>query len=120
MGSVTIWLVQPVSPALDHDALAPKLGFSSVMAAIGPGFLDEGRLVLVMGPPFEDDEAAVAAALDDSKWVAGYRMERWDESTDGYPFGLPGFRLINRTALGREGPAARPEAAPGGAQSTHA
>jgi len=88
--SETIWLVQPVSPGLNHRALARRLGFSAVMGAVPAVFVDPGRLVLVMGPPLGGDEQ-VARALDDSKWVAAWRRETW--SSDGYPFDQDGLRL---------------------------
>ena len=87
-----IWLVQPVSPELNMQELATRLGFSTVMGVVPPRYMDPGRLVLVMGPPLEPETAE--AQLEDSKWVWAWRREEWENSADGYPFGLPDFDVV--------------------------
>lgn len=92
-----VWLIHPVSPALDHFALAERLGFDGVAGFVSPNVVDDPRrLVLVMREPDNQMESAVKGRLKSSKWVSGFRREEW--SVDGYPYDDPDFKIhpLNR------------------------
>lgn len=91
--AVTIWLVQPVSPSINHQALADRIGFVQVLGALDRNLLDDPhRLVLAMGPA-RDDDAVIDRRLKDNKFVAGFQKEKWILTGNGYPFDQPDFAL---------------------------
>jgi len=92
-GSLAVWIIQPVSPRLDLAAVASRLGCICA-GAMPPSRVDvRGRLLVALVPTaFEVDDAAMAEALDESRWVAGWRKEHW---IDGRPIGVPDdFRAL--------------------------
>jgi hypothetical protein len=88
------WLIQPVSPRLDHDALASRLRLE-LAGYLPAAHVDAaGRVVMACYPRAEQADAARAARLADSKWVAGWEKVTW--TIDGPPLSDPAFALVER------------------------
>ena len=91
--TTTMWLVQPVSPDLNHQALGERLGFAQVVGVLPKHLVDDpGRMVLVMGPAL-GDEAEIDRRLKDNKFVCGFKKESWVVVGTGYPFDQPDFAI---------------------------
>ncbi|MBC7461159.1 MAG: hypothetical protein H7287_07340 [Thermoleophilia bacterium] len=89
------WLVQPVSPRLQHYRLVRQLGMQ--MGGYVPSeMLDDPRRV-VMAWYAEDSEMSpedIEARLASSKWVAGWRRVLWRR--DETPLDSPTFDFVRR------------------------
>lgn len=89
------WLVQPVSPRLQHYRLVRQLGMR--MGGYVPSeMLDDPRRV-VMGWYAEDSEMSpedIEDRLARSKWVAGWRRVIWRR--DETPLDSPTFDFVRR------------------------
>lgn len=85
------WLVQPVSPRLDHWELASRMGLQ-LAGFLPPAHVDsDGRVVMAC---FESDPMPDAhrATLLGSKWVAGWQKVTW--AKDRAPLTDPLFDLL--------------------------
>jgi hypothetical protein len=85
------WLVQPVSPRLDHWDLASRSGLE-LAGFLSPTHVDvEGRVIMACFEvdPMPDEHRTT---LLDSKWIAGWERVTW--ATDRAPLADPGFDLL--------------------------
>lgn len=91
--TTTMWLVQPVSPDLNHEALAERVGCKQLLGVLPRNKVDHPqRMVLVMGPGVVDDDE-VDRRLKESKFVCGFKRDHWHIVGGGYPFDQPDFLL---------------------------
>lgn len=86
------WLLQPVSPRLNHEAVADKVGLE-LKGFLPPRHVDcEGRVVMVCFPhrAMSDDDRAELIA--ETKWIAGFDRVIW---TKGHgPLADDAFELL--------------------------
>lgn len=88
------WLLQPVSPRLDHDQIAIQLGLTLV-GYLPAGHVDvDGRVVMACFERTRRPFAERRDILADSKWVAGFEHVRW--TLDQPPLSDSSFDLALR------------------------
>ncbi|MBA3540034.1 MAG: hypothetical protein H0T79_10430 [Deltaproteobacteria bacterium] len=85
------WLCQPVSPRLDHRALALELGLQ-LAGFLPQSVVDKGRVVMACYERSQMTDASRAENLADSKFVAGWQKVTWRR--DQPPLTDPRFDLV--------------------------
>jgi hypothetical protein len=96
------WLLQPVSPRLQHHFLARELALY-FMGILPQTHVDAaGRVVMACFPTSELTEQQRIEAIEDSKWIAGWKKVVWTKNEP--PLRDAGFDLASFEGVPEEGP----------------